>query len=87
MPPPGKYRTAGYPAAVLEVLSSVLQWWNAVELWLTQLGLALQVALLMVVVLPVCWCAARVFDLAVGLVFERFGHRYAADAEDAQEPR
>ncbi len=78
---------AGYPAAVLEALSDMLQWWDGVELWLTQLGLALQVMLLMLVVLPLCWWAARVFDRVVGLVFERFGHHYAVDAEDAQEPR
>jgi len=78
---------AGYPAAVLEVLSDVLQWWDGVELWLTQVGLALQVTLLMLVVLPICWWVARVFDRAVGLVFDRLGHRYAGDAEDAQEPR
>jgi hypothetical protein len=78
-------RKAGYPAAVIEVLSGVLQWWDGVELWLTQLGLALQVALLMLVVLPVCWWAARVLDRAVGLIFARLGHRYAGHAEDAQE--
>jgi hypothetical protein len=58
-----------------------------VELWLTQLGLAPQVALLMLVLLPACWWAARVLDRAVGVVFERLGHRYAMGAEDAQEPR
>jgi hypothetical protein len=78
---------AGYPAAVLEVLFGVLQWWDGVELWLTQLGLAPQVALLMLVLLPACWWAARVLDRAVGVVFERLGHRYAMGAEDAQESR
>ncbi|MGH3709338.1 MAG: hypothetical protein ACRDRQ_14825 [Pseudonocardiaceae bacterium] len=63
---------------------AVVQWWDGVELWLTQLGLALQVALLMLVLLPVCWWAARGLDWAVGLIFDWFGHRYA---EDAQEPR
>jgi len=72
---------------VLEVLFGVLQWWDGVELWLTQLGLALQVVLLMLVLLPACWWTARVLDRAVGVIFERLGHRYAVDAEDAQEPR
>ena len=72
---------------MLEVLFGVLQWWDGVELWLTQLGLALQVTLLMLVLLPAVWWAARVFDRAVGVVFERLGHWYAVDAEDAQEPR
>jgi hypothetical protein len=87
VPPTSEYVHAGYPATVLEVLSDVLQWWDGVELWLTQLGLALQVTLLMLVVVPICWWAARIFDRAVGLVFERLEHRYAVDAEDAQEPR
>jgi hypothetical protein len=78
---------AGYPAAVLEVLSDVLQWWDGVELWLAQLGFALQVALLMPVLLPACWCGARVLDRAASLVLARFGHRYAADPEDPQAPR
>jgi hypothetical protein len=72
---------------VLEVLFGVLQWWDGVELWLTQLGLALQVGLLMLVLLPAVWWAARVLDGAVGVVFERLGHCYPVDAEDAQEPR
>jgi len=64
-----------------------MRWWDGVELWLTQLGFVLQVAVLMPVLLPVCWWAARALDRAVGSIFERLGHRYAADAEDAQEPR
>jgi len=83
----GHLRTS-YPAAVLWAgWNAVARWWDGVELWLTQLGLALQVALLMLVLLPVCWWAARGLDRAVGLIFERFGHRYAVAAEDAQEPR
>jgi hypothetical protein len=73
---------------VLEVLFGVLQWWDGVELWLTQLGLALQVTLVMLVLLPVCWWAARVLDRSVGVVFERLAHCYAVDAEDARgQPR
>ncbi|MGH3778642.1 MAG: hypothetical protein ACRDRR_23365 [Pseudonocardiaceae bacterium] len=66
---------------------AVIRWWDGVELWLTQLGLALQVALLMLVLLPVCWWAARGIDRVFGWVFDRFGHRYAVDDEDAEEPR
>jgi hypothetical protein len=67
--------------------NAVVRWWDGVELWLTQLGLALQVALLMPVLLPTCWWAARIFDRCVGLLFERFNDRYTMDAEDAREPR
>jgi len=66
---------------------AVSQWWDGVELWLTQLRFAPQVALLMLVLLPVCWWAAQALDRAVGLIFERFGHRYAADAQDPEESR
>jgi hypothetical protein len=63
---------AGYPAAVpWAAWDAVSRWWNGVELWLTQLGLALQVTLLMLVVLPACWWAARALDRVVGVVFER----------------
>ena len=83
---------ASYPAAVLwAAWDAVSRWWNGVELWLTQLGFALQVTLLMLVVLPVCWWATRTLDRVVGVVFERFSPHHAmdaaADAEDAQEPR
>ena len=66
---------------------AVARWWNGVELWLTQLGLALQVALLMVVLLPACWWAARLMDRVVGLLFDRLGPRYSVETEDAREPR
>jgi hypothetical protein len=88
VPAAGEYLRASYSAAVLWAgWDAVSRWWNGMELWLTQLGLALQVALLMLVLLPVCWWAARALDRASCLIFERFGHRYAVDAEDAQEPR
>jgi hypothetical protein len=66
---------------------AVARWWNGVELWLTQLGLALQVALLMAILLPTCWWAARLMDRVVGLLFARLGPRYSVEAEDAREPR
>ena len=85
MPATGGYLWAGYPAGVL--WDAVSRWWDGVELWLTQLGLAWQVALLMLVLLPVCWWAVRALDRASFLLFERFGHRYALNSEDNQEPR
>ncbi|MGH3722300.1 MAG: hypothetical protein ACRDRI_26370 [Pseudonocardiaceae bacterium] len=88
VPATGEHRRASYSAAVLWAgWDAVSRWWDGVELWLTQLGLALQVALLMLVLLPVCWWAARALDWAVGLIFERSGHRYAVDAEEPGEPR
>jgi hypothetical protein len=85
MPAVGGHIQPSYPAFVL--WDVVVRWWDGVELWLTQLGLALQVALLMLVLLPVCWWAARVIDRMFGLVFDRLGHRYAVDTGDAEKPR
>jgi hypothetical protein len=72
-----------YAAPVLSLSMSwdaAIRWWDGVELWLTQLYLPLQFGLLMLVLLPVCWWAARVIDRAVELTFERLGRRRAAAA-------
>lgn len=63
---------------------AVARWWDGVELWLTQLGLVFQVALLMLVLLPTCWWAARLLDRVVGMIFDRLGHRYAGEADKPQ---
>jgi hypothetical protein len=63
---------------------AVARWWDGVELWLTQLGLAFQVALLMLVLLPTCWWAARSLDRVVGLIFDRLGQRYNGNPEKPQ---
>lgn len=63
----------------------IARWWDGVELWLTQLGLALQVAVLMPVLLPVCWWAAGSLDRVSALIFDRLGHRYTGDTEDVRE--
>ena len=47
------------------MLRAVANWWDAVELWVTQLAFPLQVLLAVVVVLPVCWGAAALLDRAV----------------------
>jgi hypothetical protein len=64
---------------------AVAHWWDGVELWLTQLGLALQVTLLMVVLLPACWGAARLLDRVVGLLFDHLGSRCRVAAGDVRE--
>ena len=43
----------------------VADWWDAVELWLTQLAFPFQVLLAIVVVLPLCWLAAAGIDRLV----------------------
>ncbi|HET9255650.1 MAG TPA: hypothetical protein VFO16_10660 [Pseudonocardiaceae bacterium] len=78
----------GYSSAVVgAVWDAVVRWWDGVELWLTQLGLALQVVLLMVVLLPACWWVARALDRIVGAIFDWLGHRYPADSAGAENSR
>ena len=48
-----------------DVLHGIATWWDGVELWLTQLPFALQVALVVAVVGPLCWGAAAVIDSVV----------------------
>jgi hypothetical protein len=54
------------------VVRSIADWWDAVELWLTQLAFPFQVALAIVVGLPLCWLAAagidRLVDVVIGVV-------------------
>jgi hypothetical protein len=52
---------------------AVARWWDGVELWLTQLPLPAQVALLMLVLLPACWAVATLTDRAVDAVSQRVG--------------
>ncbi len=44
------------------VVRAVADWWDAVELWLTQLPFVFQVMLAVLVVLPVTWFAAVAVD-------------------------
>jgi hypothetical protein len=84
----GGHVQASYPALVLWTgWDAVIRWWDGVELWLTQRGFALQVAILMLVLLPVCWWVTRVIDRVFDLAFQRLGHRYAVDVENAEERR
>jgi hypothetical protein len=49
-------------------VSWLSDWWNAVELWLTQLPFPVQFAVVIAVLLPVCaggaWLIDRTVDLA-----------------------
>ena len=55
--------TAG---TVWDVARAVADWWDAVELWLTQLPFPLQVVLAVLVLLPACWAGAAGAGPAVG---------------------
>jgi uncharacterized membrane protein YagU involved in acid resistance len=50
------------------VLHAVADWWDSVELWITQLAFGFQVVLAIVVLLPLCAGVAVLFDLASDLV-------------------
>jgi hypothetical protein len=50
------------------VLRALLDWWDGVELWLTQLAFPLQVLLAILVLMPGCWLAAALIDRGVGVV-------------------
>lgn len=52
-----------------------MSWWDGVELWLVGLPFALQVAVTMVVVLPLCAGAAIVVDRGVEVVSALLGGR------------
>lgn len=43
----------------------LVAWWDGVELWLVQLPYPLLVTLMLAVLLPLCWGAARVIDRGV----------------------
>lgn len=88
--PGARHIRADYPADVLDALSggweAVTRWWNGVELWLTQLWFPLQVAILMVVLLPLCWLVAAGIDRGVDRASERLGRR-PVPAPPLDEPR
>jgi hypothetical protein len=57
------------------MLRSIANWWDAVELWLTQLAFPLQVVLAAVVLLPLCWAVSAGLDRSVDLVAARWAAR------------
>jgi hypothetical protein len=59
------------------VLRAVADWWDAVELWLTQLPFGFQVLLATVVLVPLCWGTAVLSDRVVDVAVARFAARRA----------
>jgi hypothetical protein len=59
------------------VARAVADWWDAVELWLTQLPFPLQVVVAVLVLVPACWGGAaaldRLWDLATARLAARRG--------------
>lgn len=52
------------------MVRAVADWWDAVELWLTQLPFGFQVVLAALVVVPGCWFAAVGIDRLVDRVVD-----------------
>jgi 4-hydroxybenzoate polyprenyltransferase len=69
------------------VVRAVVDWWDAVELWLTQLAFPFQVALAIVVGLPLCWLAAAGIDRLVDAVIDRATGRVSATQSPTAPPR
>ncbi|MGE0296757.1 hypothetical protein [Pseudonocardia sp.] len=57
------------------MLRDLANWWDAVELWLTQLAFPFQVVLAAAVLLPLCWAAAAGLDRGVDVVVARWARR------------
>lgn len=53
----------------------MLDWWDGVELWLTQLAFPVQVLLAIVILLPLCWLASAAIDNGVGWLLGIVGTR------------
>jgi len=64
-----------------------VDWWDAVELWLTQLAFPFQVALAIVVGLPLRWLAAAGIDRLVDVVIDRATGRVSATRSRTGPPR
>jgi hypothetical protein len=59
------------------MVRAVADWWDAVELWLTQLPFVFQVVIATVVVLPLCWITAVGLDRLSDAVVARIAARRA----------
>ena len=69
------------------MVRAVVDWWDAVELWLTQLAFPFQVALAIAVGLPLCWLAAAGIDRLVDVVIDRTTARASATRSRTGPPR
>ena len=63
------------------MLRAVADWWDAVELWLTQLPFGFQVLLATVVLVPLCWGTAVLSDRVVNAAVARVAARRAAQRD------
>jgi hypothetical protein len=57
------------------VVRALADWWDAVELWLTQLPFEFQVVLATVVLVPLCWGVAVAADRGADALAARIAAR------------
>ena len=60
------------------MIRALADWWDAVELWLTQLPFGFQVVLATVVLVPLCWGTAVALDRAADAAAARIAARRSA---------
>ncbi len=60
------------------MVRAVVDWWDAIELWLTQLPFGFQVVLAVLVVVPLCWGTAVAVDRVVDAAAARMAARRGA---------
>lgn len=58
---------------------AIADWWDAVELWLTQLAFPFQVLFAILVLVPLCWGVATGVDRVIDLVEARLAARRVPD--------
>ncbi|MQA11052.1 MAG: hypothetical protein GEU98_21350 [Pseudonocardiaceae bacterium] len=63
------------------MLTWLRDWWDGVELWLTQLWFPFQFALVLMVLLPVCLGLAWLIDRVVDFVSGLFGRDRLAEPQ------
>ena len=68
-------------STVWDVVRALADWWDAVELWLTQLPFGFQVVLAALVLVPLCWGAAVALDRAVDAAAARIAARRATQRD------
>ncbi|MGH3565570.1 MAG: hypothetical protein ACRDRH_05970 [Pseudonocardia sp.] len=61
------------------MLRALANWWDAVELWVTQLQFPIQVVLAVLVVLPLCWVTAAALDRAVDVTVRWAASKHRPD--------
>ena len=57
-------------------------WWDGLELWVASLPFVPQVALVLAVMVPMCFGIARLLDRGLAIVFAALGRGEVVDAED-----